>query len=93
MPIKDAFENIRAQVVNEEQKKAVEAFASKFDELKNDDLMRSQFCILLERIIIKLRSSISIDVRTYPVLKALSSNPSFTLNKMLLPSIMGEPIN
>ena len=89
----EAFENIRAQVVNKEQKEALEAFASKFDKLKDNDLMRLQFCMLLERIIIKLRSSISIDIKTHPVLKALSSNPSFTLNKMLLPSIMGEPVN
>lgn len=89
----DAFGLICNQAINENQKKIVEIFSSKFDMFKKNDLLRAQFCALLERVVDKLSSPIRINVKTHPFLKNLTTNPSFTLQKLLLPTFVGEPID
>ncbi len=89
----DAFGLICSQAINENQKKIVKIFSSKFDMFKENNLLRAQFCALLDRIIGKLSSPVPINIKTHPFLKNLTNNPSFTLQKLLLPTFVGEPID
>lgn len=86
----DSFDTIAAQAVNEQQKKAVEIFSQGLaSEKLAEPLIKVQFCMLLDKIIINLRLSIRINVQTHPALQTLTSNPSVLLQKMLMPSLIG----
>ena len=87
----NSFEVIARYALTQHQKQAVEAFTQEFESIKNDDLLKTQFCMLLDKIIINLRPSVHINISTHPVLKNLTENPSFKFQKMLLPSLADKP--
>ncbi len=89
----DSFEAITRQAVTADQKHAVEIFSREFDSIKTNSLLRAQFCMLLDRIIINLRPSIPINIRTHPALQGLAKNPFFSSQKMLLPLLISGPID
>jgi hypothetical protein len=88
----NSFDVIKKQAITERQRQAVQIFGQKFETI-TDALLKIQFCALLDRIIMNLRPSVSINIRTHPALKALSTNPSLTSQKLLLPFFVGGPID
>jgi hypothetical protein len=88
----NSFDVIGKQAITEHQRQAVQVFGQKFATI-TDALLKIQFCVLLDRIIINLRPSVSVNIRTHPALKALSTNPSLTYQKLLLPFFVGGPID
>jgi hypothetical protein len=89
----DSFEAIAIQAISEPQQQAVKIFTEAFESVKNDDLLTAQLCILLDRVLINLRPSIPSNIYTHPMLKSFTQSPSFKLQKMLLPSLVGEAWN
>lgn len=88
----DSFEVIAKYAITKPQQQAVNIFRLEFKSAKTEDLLKkAQLCMLLDKIIIKLRPSINIDLSANPVLKSLADSPSFNLSKMLLPSLVEEP--
>lgn len=87
---KDSFEVIARQAITEPQQQAAKVFTQAFEFVKNDELLKVQLCILLDRIIINLRPSIPINIYTHPMLQSLAENPSFKFKNMLLPSLVSD---
>ncbi len=86
-----SFEAIAKQAITAHQQQAVKIFTQEFEFVKADQLLKAQFCILLDRIIINLRPPIPINIHTNPFLKSFMDNPSIKLHKLLLPSLVEEP--
>lgn len=89
----NSFEVIARCAITKHQQQAVKVFMQKFEFVKTDDLLKTQLCILLDKIFINLRPSIHINISANPVLKNLTENPSFKFQKILLPSLVDEPTN
>jgi len=87
---KDSFEAIAGQAITEPQRQVVEVFTEALKSVENNDLLKAQLCILLDRIIINLRPSTPINY-SHPMLKSFMNSPSVKLQKMLLPSLVVDP--
>jgi hypothetical protein len=87
----DSFETIARQAITEPQQQAVKIFTQALEFVENNDLLKAQLCILLDRVIINLRPSIPINIYTHPMLKSFTETPAFKLQKMLIPSLAVDP--
>lgn len=86
----NSFEMIAKQAITEPQKRVVEVFTQALKSIKTDPLLKIQLCLLLDRIIINLRPSISINICQNPVLQDLLNNPSVKLHKLLLSPLVSH---
>lgn len=86
----NSFELIAKYAITKHQQQAVRIFTQEFEFVKTDDLLRTQLCMLLHKIITNLTPPTNIDISAHPMLKSFADSPSVKLSKMLLPSFVDE---
>lgn len=84
----NSFDVVATHAITVTQKQAVKLFTEGFEHIKSNDLLKAQFCMLLDKIIIHLKPSIQINtLLTNPMLKSLMETSSLKFDKMLVPSL------
>ncbi|MGV8964595.1 MAG: hypothetical protein ACOH2V_14605 [Candidatus Saccharimonadaceae bacterium] len=84
----NSFDVVAMHAITVTQKQAVKLFTEGFEHIKSNDLLKAQFCMLLDKIIIHLKPSIQINtLLTNPMLKSLMEASSLKFDKMLVPNL------
>lgn len=90
----NSFDEVAKHAITVTQKQAVKLFTEGLEDVKTNDLLKAQFCMLLDKIIIHLKPSIQINtLLTNPMLKSLMEAPSLKFDKMLIPTLVYNDVS
>lgn len=90
----NSFDDVANHAITTTQKQAVKLFMQGLENIKTNDLLKAQLCMLLDKIIIHLRPSIQTNMfLTSPMLKRLMESPSLKFDKMLVPTLLDNDIS